>query len=148
MPRFSLVSILSLALAACATSPKNEADIAAQLQRQAEAWDQAIVRKDAAAIAANMSESFRNIDARGRVSDKAAFLAALTSDKLSLEPYTVEEFEVEVRGDVALLSGRTDLRGHYDGHEFRSHYRYTDIYVREGDRWRVERVQVTELAEP
>ena len=148
MRRIVHLSVLVLALSACAAAPSRIQADREQLQRQADAWDAAIVRKDAAAIAANMSESFTNVDAQGRVSDKAAFLSALTADKLTIDPYTVEEFRIEVRGDVALLTGRTDLRGRYDGREFRSHYRYTDVYAREDGQWRVIRVQVTELAEP
>ena len=61
----------------------------AALRAQADAWDAAIVRKDRAAIAANMSEGFMQIGSDGRVADKAAFLEGITSDKLVIAPYTV-----------------------------------------------------------
>ena len=116
-----------------------------QLTRQADAWDKAIVRKDREAIAANMTDDFRQIDAAGGIEDKTSFLEDVLSPKLRIEPYTVEDFEVRVYGDVALLSGRTRMTGAYDGKAFNTHYRYIDIYVRKNGVWRVASVQITRV---
>jgi ketosteroid isomerase-like protein len=130
------------------TAPRSAPNSEAALRAQADAWDAAIIRKDRAAIAANMSESFQQIGSDGALADKAKFLEGITSDKLVIAPYTVEEFRVRWYGDTALVSGRTDMHGSWDGKEFRSHYRFTDTYVREADgRWRVANVQTTEIAE-
>jgi ketosteroid isomerase-like protein len=118
------------------------------LTQQSDAWDKAILRKDQAAIEANMADDFRNIDGDADVADKAQFVAGLMSDKLSIDPYTVEDFDVRIYGDVALLYGRTRMTGHYDGKAFTSHYRYIDIYVRRGGKWRVTSVQITRVREP
>lgn len=117
----------------------------AQLRQQADAWDKAIVRKDAVAIAANMAEDFRQIDADGDIETKSSFVAGLVSDKLRIEPYSVEDFEVRLYGEVALLSGRTRMSGSYDGKPFASHYRYIDVYVRERGIWKIVSVQITKL---
>jgi ketosteroid isomerase-like protein len=142
---------LGLALGACAASApaRPAADFSdAQLRAQADAWDAAIVRKDREAIAGNMSESFQQIGSDGRVADKAAFLEAIVADKLVIAPYTVEEFRIRRYGDTALVSGRTDMHGSWDGKPFESHYRFTDTYVREADgAWRVVNVQTTEIAQ-
>jgi ketosteroid isomerase-like protein len=120
----------------------------ARLLSQADDWDAAIVHKQREAIAANMAESFMQIGSDGRVADKAAFLDVITSDKLVIEPYTVQEQRVRWYGDTALVTGRTDMHGSWDGKPFRSHYRFTDTYVREADgHWRVVNVQTTEIAE-
>ena len=155
MLRLLTATLLGLAIAASATHPATttapatlaEADLAARLRTQADAWDAAIVRKDRAAIAANMAESFVQIGSDGRLADKAQFLEGITADKLVIAPYTVEEFRVRVYGDTALLTGRTDMHGSWDGKPFESHYRFTDTYVREADgAWRVVNVQTTEIA--
>ena len=136
-------------LAGCASAGPAAPTISeASLRAQADAWDAAIVRKQRDAIAANMAESFMQIGGDGRVADKAAFLEAITADKLVIQPYTVEEFRVRWYGDTALVTGRTDMHGSWDGKPFRSHYRFTDTYVHEADgRWRVVNVQTTEIAE-
>jgi len=115
------------------------------LTHLSDAWDKAIVRKDQKAIADNMAEDFRMIDGRGDVSAKQAFVADIMDPKLTIDPYTVEEFSVRLYGDTALLSGRTHMTGQYDGKPFTSDYRYIDIYVRKGGAWKIVNVQITKF---
>lgn len=120
------------------------ADIA-QLTRQSDAWDKAIVRKDSTAIVANMSDDFRQIDGRGNVESRASFVEGLLTPKLTIDPYTVEDFDVRLYGDVALLCGRTRMSGSYDGERFTSHYRYIDIYARTQGVWKIVSVQISPI---
>ncbi|WP_162250766.1 nuclear transport factor 2 family protein [Pelomonas sp. Root1217] len=124
------------------------AELVAQLRAQSDAWDQAIVRRDRAAIEANMAEDFRQIDGRGNVETKASFVEGLVSPDLVIDPYTVEDFEIRVYGDTALLSGRTRMTGRYQGQAFKSHYRYIDIYVKRGGAWKIVSVQISRIPEP
>lgn len=143
--RRRLAALAVAFVAGCATVPP-AADDLAQLKRQSDAWDAAIVRKDRAAIAANMADDFRQIDPDGDVFDKAGFVADLMADALQIDPYTVEDFDIRLYGDTALLSGRTRMTGRYNGKPFSSHYRYVDVYVRRGGAWRIVSVQITRLA--
>ena len=147
-----LIASLSagLGFAGCAATPAARDDTAATiatLTRQAAAWDAAIVRKDLAAIAANMSDDFRQIGPRGEVEDRASFLRDLMAPELEIDPYSVEDFEVRLYGDTALLSGRTRMSGRYGGARFSTHYRYIDVYVRTGGTWRVCSVQTTRVVD-
>lgn len=119
--------------------------LVAALTKQADDWDKAIVRKDRAAIAANMSDDFRQIDGDGDIVGKADFVKELVSDDLTIRPYTVEDLDIRIYGDTALISGRTRMTGAYKGKPFLSHYRYIDIYVRKDGRWRIVSVQITRL---
>lgn len=137
---------MTLAPSARAAAP-NAADLA-QLTRQSNEWDAAIVRKDRAAIEANMAEDFRQIDGDADIETKASFVDGLMSPKLKIDPYTVEDFEVRQYGDTALLSGRTQMTGSWDGKPFNSHYRYIDIYTRQDGAWKIVSVQITRVAKP
>lgn len=117
----------------------------AELTRISDAWDKAIVRKDEAAVAANMAEDFRQIDGYGNLETKKSFVAGIVDSKLTIDPYTVEDFEVRLYGDTALLSGRTHMTGKYDGKPFESNYRYIDIYVRRNGAWKIVSVQITKI---
>lgn len=126
-------------------TPVNDAETIALLTRQADAWDQAIVRKDRAAIESNMAEDFRQIDGAGNVETKKSFVDDLVSPQFTLDPYKVEEFEVRLYGDTALLSGRTRMTGKYEGKPFASHYRYIDIYVKRDGQWKIVSVQISRI---
>jgi ketosteroid isomerase-like protein len=145
-PRLLFWPLLAL-IVGCANAPRAAAPAAdiQTLTAQAGRWDQAIVAKDRAAIEANMAEDFRQIDGAGNVETKASFVEGLVDPALAIEPYTVEEFEVRLYGDVALLSGRTRMTGRYDGKPFKTHYRYIDVYVRRGAAWKIVSVQISKL---
>jgi ketosteroid isomerase-like protein len=117
----------------------------AKLTQLSNDWDAAIVAKREAAIAGNMAEDFRIIDGYGNVDGKAAFVRDIMDPKLVIDPYTVEDFEVRVYGDTALLSGRTYMTGKHDGKPFTSNYRYIDIYVRREGAWKIVSVQITKF---
>jgi ketosteroid isomerase-like protein len=121
------------------------ADTVALLTRQSDAWDKAIVSKDKAAIAGNMSEDFRQIGSNGDVANKEEFVRDLTAPDITIDPYTVDGFNVRVYGDVALLSGRTHMTGHQEGKPFKTQYIYIDIYRRIDGAWKVCSVQTTRL---
>ena len=138
------VAALSGVLVQACASP-TQSDAVARLTAQADAWDKAIVRKDRAAIEANMADDFRQIDGSGNVETKQSFVDDLVSADLRIDPYTVEDFDVRLYGDVALLSGRTRMTGVYQGKPFTSHYRYIDVYVRRGGEWGIVSVQISRI---
>ena len=125
-----------------------DATVRALLTKQAADWDAAICRKDRAAIEANIGADFRHMDANGDVNDRTAFLTDLLSPDLTINPYTVDDLDVRIYGEIALLSGTTRMTGTYQGKPFKSHYRYVDIYRRQNGRWAVVNIQITRLREP
>jgi ketosteroid isomerase-like protein len=128
-----------------AHAAERNADVAT-LTRLSDDWDKAIVRKDEKAIANNMAEDFRQIDGDGNIETKKSFVAGIVDQRLTIDPYTVEDFEIRLHGDTALLSGRTHMTGRFDGKPFASNYRYIDIYVRRGGEWKIVSVQITRIA--
>jgi len=136
-------------LAGCSMHARMDTDRAAnaiaKLTAKADAWDQAIVRKDRAAIEANMADDFRNIDSNGRLLTNSEFVDELVSPDIAINPYNVEDFDVRLFGDIALVSGRVMMAGRYKGEPFTSHFRYIDIYAKRGDEWKVISVQTTRI---
>ncbi|MEO5821565.1 MAG: nuclear transport factor 2 family protein [Vicinamibacteraceae bacterium] len=143
-PLLAVAVMLSTSSPSAAQASDSKAVVAA-LTKQSDAWDKAIVRKDRAAIEANMADDFRSIDGAATVETKRVFVDSLMDATLTIDPYTVEDFDVRLFGDVALLSGRTKMTGRADGKAFASHYRYIDIYAKRNGRWQIVSVQITRV---
>jgi len=143
--------VASLVAAGCAnTSPANDgasAQLTAQLTAQADAWDQAIVAKNAAAVAANVAPDFTQIESGGAVIGRDEFIKDLLDPTLRIDPYKVEDFGIRVYGDTALLTGRIRMTGVSEGKPFVSHFRYIDIYVKREGAWKVVSIQTTRMRE-
>ena len=142
--RFGMLCAAALTLGAGLARADDAADVKT-LSQLSDAWDKAIVAKNRKAIADNMAEDFRMIDGQGNVENKQQFVDGILDAKLTIDPYTVEEFDVRLLGDTALLSGRTRMTGKHDGQPFESNYRYIDIYVRRNGVWKIVSVQITRL---
>ncbi len=138
------VALLFYAIPTLADTAK-DASVESTLKHQADAWDLAIINKDRKAIEDNISPRFMQIGSDGAKADKASFVDALMDKRLSITPYSVEDFEIRVFGDTALLTGTTNMQGSWDGKEFTSHYRFTDVYVRDHGKWHVVNVQTTPI---
>jgi ketosteroid isomerase-like protein len=149
----SFVVTCAIALAACANTSQaltpSQSDTERTLLAQCDAWDKAIIRKDRAAIEANMAPGFFHIGGGGETADGPAFVQDLVDPDLTIDPYTVEGLTVRLFGpDAALLSGTTHMTGTFKGQRFESRYRYIDTYVRQNGRWKVVAVQITRLPQP
>jgi len=143
----SLLVSLPAFLSSCSSGkpPTDIAAVTSTLRKQADAWDQAIIQKNESAIAANMSADFRHIDKHGSISDKSTFLRDIMSENLVIHPYTVDDFDIRLYGTCALLCGRTQMTGTYQGRAFQSHYRYIDTYSYSSGAWKVVNVQITAI---
>ena len=114
---------------------------------QADAWDKAIVAKDAAAVAANVAPDFTQIESGGAVIGRDEFVKDLLDPTLRIDPYKVEDFGVRIYGDTALLTGRIRMTGASEGKPFASHFRYIDVYVKRDGVWKVVSIQITRMRE-
>jgi ketosteroid isomerase-like protein len=145
------IMALLVATGCASTSPASDGAtvpvLKAQLTAQADAWDQAIVAKNAAAVAANVAPDFTQIESGGAVIGRDEFIKDLLDPTLRIDPYKVEDFGIRVYGDTALLTGRIRMTGVSEGKPFVSHFRYIDIYVKREGAWKVVSIQVTRMRE-
>jgi ketosteroid isomerase-like protein len=62
------------------------------------------------------------------------------------EPSTVDEVEVRLFGDAAVITGRTHSRGSQTGVPYDITLRFTDVFVRRGDQWQAVASHATQIA--
>lgn len=142
-----LLGFSASALAGSGPTPTRQATVD-QLTRQAVAWDAAIVAKQRDAVLSNMGEDFMHIGGNGELSDRTAFIDSIASPNLTLQPYRMDNLQVRIFGDTAILTGTTDMRGSWKGKTFGSHYRFSDTYLFRSGRWQVVHIQITDLPAP
>ncbi|CAN5167933.1 hypothetical protein BH10PSE17_BH10PSE17_04960 [soil metagenome] len=136
--RVLLLSLLLLPLLA-------HADDAADLRAIGDAWDRAIYTRDIPKIIANLDDDFIQIDKHGTIHQRADFIRDITDPALKIDPYQVEDLQVRVFGNVALLIGKLTMSGSDGGEKWTSHFIYTDTYRKKNGRWRVVQIQITAL---
>ena len=106
----------------------------------------ALTAGDLAKLEALLTDDFVLIDVMGGSEiDKSALLSAMRSGTLKFLSIVPGESRVKVVGEVAIVVGTTRMRGSFEGNVFETGSRYTHIFVRAGDAWRLTAAQGTRL---
>jgi len=132
---------------------KNAADaqqisVEQQLKQVEREWNDAVVRRDAAALERILSDDFMLITAAGTVSTKAQLIDTIKSPDLVIEPFDTQDVSVRVYGDTAVVTGRFTQKGSYKGKAFSNQFRYTDVYVKRALGWQAVSAQSTFIPKP
>jgi ketosteroid isomerase-like protein len=118
----------------------------AQVREAAQAFEQAQVNGDRAALERLLAPDFLLVRASGRIGDKADFIAGFTDPKSKLQPYEiVDRLFVRPSDDSAIVGGEALVRGTENGKAFSQHFRYSDMFVKRNDQWIVVYTQITPL---
>lgn len=112
--------------------------------------EQCLVRawleNDRETVDAILADDWTVIDPTGSVLNKAQVLKeGFESGVRKLETGTIDEVNVRLYGDVAVVTGRTTASGTYHGSSFSVKLRFTDVCVKRGTDWQVVASQGTLL---
>lgn len=102
------------------------------------AKDRAMIARDAEALAAFYTDDYRVIDNRAEIHDKQNQVDFMTK---SVELLSAKSDEVAVEmlaPNAALVKGRLTGRYRLDGKEADFVERYTGVWVKQGESWRVK----------
>ncbi len=123
------------------TSQQAEQEIRRQEARRFEA----VVRGDVAALDEILSEDLAYTHATGVFETKPEFIAKLTSGQLKYESFTPEDMRVRVYGTTGVVTGVARVKVRVQGEALNFQLRFTDVYVKTGDRWQMVAWQATRL---
>ena len=134
---FTLAFVLwQLSLGLQAQNRAAEATSEQELRKLEKNWDAAIVARDIPTIESILTEDFQFIDSAGNVHSKGDILEGIKSSKATTEPFETEDVRVRIYGTTAVLTGRFTQKVVYEGKTYSGQFRYTDVYVKQGESWR------------
>ena len=115
------------------TSGKTERE----LLKANQAYDEALVRGDAAALDRLYSDEFVYTTPDGEVRDKSQQLAFTRSGDLRLESGRSDDVKVRVYGNTAVMTGRFTAAGKFKDRVINIRERYTAVWVKRRGAWRL-----------
>lgn len=112
----------------------------------ADAFDQAQLKKDAAALDRMTSSDLIFIDATGKRQGKKEFISGWTAAEDQFRPITLVDRTVTMLGnDAGIVGAEVTLEGVSAGKPFSSRFRFADTFQRKAGRWRAVHIQVTRM---
>ena len=142
MQRNALASCALAVLAACAPgraalTPAAGATAAVQVQAAHAQWFDAILRENVAALDTLLADDMTFHDPGGGQGTKAGYLTVLRSGQLKYDSVAAEPATVRLRGSVALVTGRADIRYRWEESSRLEKLTYTAVYEWTGRGWRL-----------
>jgi ketosteroid isomerase-like protein len=114
-----------------------------EIQRElATAW----VARDRATIERLIAPDWTVTHVEGqRLTRPEVFRMMFETDANQMEPSTVDEIDVRLFGDAAVVTGRTHARGSLSGVPYDMRLRFTDVFVRRSDQWQAVASHATRI---
>ncbi|MDQ6759666.1 MAG: nuclear transport factor 2 family protein [Acidobacteriota bacterium] len=106
-------------------------------------FDEALVKADGQALDRLLASDFVLIDLMGNQIPKAELIAAIESRNLQMETLDPSEVAVRLYGDTAVVTGTTDMRARQGEASFAGRSRFTHVYIKHQEEWRMAAAQGT-----
>jgi hypothetical protein len=145
-----LIALWAVSAAAQTAASKKDAKIAAELTKIEKDIGQANVRRDKVFFERIEADEFIFTDSAGGLTTKAEDVASLDkpAGNLKLVSYEVDDVEVRVYGNAAVVTGRSTTVSKGKEREVTSRSRFTDIFVKRGGRWKIVAGHSSRIREP
>lgn len=117
-----------------------------ELDRLESVWNEAHERGDADALDALWADDLEVAVPRMALMTKAGALSFARSGQMKFLSYKTSEIHVRVYDNAAVVTGRLHRRRTMNGREISDDWRFTKVYVRESNKWRVVSFHASEAA--
>ena len=107
-----------------------------------------LLKGDGAPFEQALADTFVFIAPDGTAQQRAAFIADLTNGNLKMASSTNDDMDVRVYGNAEVVSYRSTDKGTNKDKDISGQYRWTDVFVKEGGKWRIVSTQGTPVATP
>jgi hypothetical protein len=98
-------------------------------------WNEAQVNRDVHAIQGMISERFRNTEWDGEFSNREEFLADIRDPKFKPVSMTIQDVQVGMYANTAVVTGVYHAKGAYEGKPYDHVGRFTDTWVSQEGKW-------------
>jgi ketosteroid isomerase-like protein len=119
-----------------------------ELRKVMEDWTAAESRGDIASLEGALAEDFVGIGPRGFMLTKDQWLERHKSGKLRYQSIGLDEVQVRLHGDAAVVTGRQSAKGKYEDFDLRDQFRATLVFVKQQERWLLASLHLNPIAGP
>jgi ketosteroid isomerase-like protein len=142
--RLTLLVAALLAVMAPTPGRADDADAEKEVAKLSKQMTDAFVKGDMAFVDGVMADDWMIIVGNG-VGDKPQLLKDVKDGTLKYEALDKFEMKVRVYGEAAVVTGRSQSRIKVKGHEVGGLDRFSEVYARQGGKWRCVSTHVSPI---
>ena len=145
LPRIGVV-------AACATKPAmprgQRHEVRHEIDQMEETWRNAMLQRNSTALEALLADDYTAITATGAIQTKEQAVSNLRTGAVLITGLTVSDRKVRIYGTTALVTSAAELVGSKGAMALTGRYRYTRVYVRNGQgEWKIVSFEASKIQE-
>jgi ketosteroid isomerase-like protein len=129
----AVVLIASVAVSLRGQSGAN--DDAGRIQALELAWNHALEGKDTKALDMLLGSNLVSVDIDGSISNKSEFLASIKAPDYQPSQAVIEQSNVQMYGDAAVVVGVFRVKGMEKGKAYVHRERFVDTWIRSNGTW-------------
>ncbi len=118
------------------------------LMKMEQEMTDAVVKGDISVFDKYAADNATFTDPGGMMSNKAQAIASFKSGDLKIESSKIDGMKVQMFGDTAIVTYGTTDKGMYKGRDISGQYRWTDVFVKMGGKWKMVASQGTPIMQP
>ncbi len=109
-------------------------------------WSQAMVKGDTVALEKLLADDFLGISSNGTLSDKKQYLHRLEIHQNHYSTFDLMDIKVRMQPMTAIVTSQARVTGALDGRPINGIFRYTKVYSRSQNGWRVLNFEATRVS--
>jgi ketosteroid isomerase-like protein len=106
----------------------------------------AVVKGDWAKLEKETSDDYTLINVNGQMSNKSQMVDGFKSGQTKLTTDDISDMNVRVYGDVAVVTGKVDVKGTMGGKDVNGQAMFTRVYVKKAGHWQAVALQQTPVS--
>jgi hypothetical protein len=139
------IFILGAGLLAAALAFGQTANTGGQLRNMDKQMRDAALRGDSSLDEKYLAKEYVAINSAGVLTTREQLLARLKSNDVKLQAIDVEQEEVHVCGETAVITGHERVRGTFQDHPFDNSAIYSRVWTKQHSEWKLILFQETPL---
>ncbi len=101
-----------------------------EIEQQEDAWRNAILKANSAALAQLLSDDYTGITAKGAIQTKDQAVTNLKSGAFQISAFNITDRKIRIYNGTAVVTSSAELTGSKADSEATGKYRYTRVWVR------------------
>jgi len=140
------IVVLLSGFAVAAAQPN--ANATKEVLAASDAWKQAMMKKDGAALQKLLHDEITYSHSNGRLQTKAEVIQATTTGKTAIEAMDFSDVTVHVFGNTALIRANVEMRNATDGKSQTFHINVLHVWQKGPGGWQMIARQATQVSPP
>jgi ketosteroid isomerase-like protein len=146
--RFAVFAIASLFVLGTLCGSAAAQEVADQIKKMETDRAAAVVKGDWAKLEKETSDDYTLININGQMSNKSQMVEGFKSGQNKLTANDLSDMTVRVFDNVAVVTGKMNVKGTMGGKDVTGQGMFTRVYVKKGGHWQAVALQQTRLSNP